>query len=559
MRSYTFDFETTTNPEDCRVWAYGVYSIDDDRYITDGNSIEGFIEWCECAANCKGYFHNLGFDGVFIMDYLLKNGWLWVESKQKATDKTFTTLISDMNQVYQIVLYFTKTRYVTIQDSLKIIPLSVEAMAKAYGLEIRKGSIDYDEHREPGHEITDDERAYLVNDVAIVAKSLRTFFEQKLTKMTAGSNALFDYKRRLGGHRKFRNVFPRLSEEEDAFIRKAYRGGFTYVNPKFQGRDVGEGIVFDVNSLYPSVMAACDGQFLPYGKPVWFDGVPQPTERHPLWIACVLCSFKGRKEHIPCLQLKGNMMFKQTEYVEDSQGRVCITVTNVDWELMNKQYHVWDVEFIGGYMFHASPHMFQDYVCKWVDIKNQATISGNGGLRSLAKLMLNSLYGKFATRTTVKSRKPVLVDGVVHYVDLEPEQRDGVYLPCGVFITSYARYKTITSAQSVYDRFIYADTDSLHLVGTEIPDCLDVDPVRLGAWKHESTFDHGKFLRAKTYVEHEVGADELTVHVAGLPSRCHENVTLENFEFGTVYEGNLTARKVPGGVVLYEGTKEIRR
>ena len=56
-----------------------------------------------------------------------------------------------------------------------------------------------------------------------------------------------------------------------------------------------------------------------------------------------------------------------------------------------------------------------------------------------------------------------------------------------------------------------------------------------------------------------MGADELTVHVAGLPSRCHENVTLENFEFGTVYEGNLTARKVPGGVVLYEGTKEIRR
>lgn len=105
----------------------------------------------------------------------------------------------------------------------------------------------------------------------------------------------------------------------------------------------------------------------------------------------------------------------------------------------------------------------------------------------------------------------------MHYVNLEPEQRDGVYLPCGVFITSYARYKTITSAQSVYDRFIYADTDSLHLVGTEIPDCLDVDPVRLGAWKHESTFDHGKFLRAKTYVEHEVGADELTVHVAGLP------------------------------------------
>lgn len=560
LKAYTCDFETTTDPDDCRVWAYGVYSIDDDRMVTYGNCIEDFITWMECAANCKCYFHNLGFDGVFLMDWMLKNGWLNIKSRNQATDKTFTALISDMNQVYSLTLYFTKHRYVTIYDSLKVIPLSVAKIAKAYGLEIMKGSIDYEAYREPGHKLTEVELAYLENDVAIVAKALRIYHNQKLTKMTAGSNALYDYKKILGGHKRFRQAFPLLDEEQDAFIRKAYRGGFTYVNPKYQGYDVGDGIVFDVNSLYPSVMAACDGQILPYREPVWFDGEYVQDDKYPLWIALVTVSFKVKPDHIPCLQLKGNFRFKQTEYIEDSGGEVSICITNVDWELIQQQYEIEYANFFGGYKFKASMFQFKQYVEKWVEVKNTATVEGNDGLRSVAKLMLNSLYGKLATRMEVRGRHPELDDdGVVRYIDDEPEIRDPVYLPAGVFITSYARYKTITSAQSVYDRFIYADTDSLHLVGTEIPDNLDVDPVRLGAWKHESTFNHGKFLRAKTYVEHEVGADHLTVHVAGLPARCHEHVTIDNFEFGAVYEGNLTHRKVPGGVVLVDGTKEIRR
>ena len=528
--------------------------------VAYGNCIEDFLTWLECASNCKCYFHNLGFDGTFLMDWLMKNGWLWVEDRSRASDKTFTCTISDMNQVYQLTLFFTRTRYATIQDSLKIIPLSVASMAKAYGLEIRKGSIDYDEYRAPGHELTDEELAYLENDVAIVAKAMRAYLDQKLTKMTAGSNALYDYKQILGGHKAFRNVFPLLEQKEDEFIRKAYRGGFTYVNPKYQGYDVGEGIVLDVNSLYPSVMAACDGQLLPYGKPLWFDGEPEPTERRPLWVALVLCRFKIKAGHIPCVQMKGNNRFVQTEYVEDSGERVAITITNVDWELMQQQYHLAEVEFVGGYSFHANDSQFADYVEKWNDVKVRAAEEGNQGMRSVAKLMLNSLYGKFATRTKVRGRHPVLdEEGVVRYVDDAEEERDPVYLPVGVFITSYARYKTITSAQSVYDRFIYADTDSLHLVGTDVPEELDVDPYRLGAWKHESTFESGKFLRAKTYVEKEVGSEKLTVHVAGLPSRCHEHVTLDNFELGAVYEGNLVQKRVPGGIVLVEGTKELRR
>lgn len=557
MRAFTADFETTTDPEDCRVWAYAVCPIDGTYEVEYGNSIEGFIDWCEVMGECNVYFHNLKFDGAFIMTHLEETGWTWVKSREEAEPLCYTTVISDMNQVYCITLYHERGKTV-IYDSLKIIPLSIEDMAKAYGLPILKGKIDYDEYRAPGHILSEEEKSYISNDVRIDAMAMKIMLNEGMNRMTAGSNALATYKRMMGGSRMFRKLFPELDCEQDAFIRKAYRGGFTYVNPKFKGRKLGEGIVLDVNSLYPSVMRSCDGQLLPYGMPVWFDGVPPHDARYPLWVASVTCKFDVKPDHIPSVQLKGNWRFGNTEYVEHSGGEVTMTLTNVDWKLMNEQYDVRVFDWNGGYMFKGGDWLFRNYVDHWNEQKVKAGEEGNAGMRQLAKLQLNSLYGKFATRTEVRSRRPVLHDGVLHYVDLEPEQRPPVYLPVGVFVTAHARYKTVTSAQAVYGRFAYADTDSLHLVGTEIPDTLDVDAFRLGAWKHESTFDEAKFLRAKCYVEHEVGADSLTVHVAGMPDRCHSQVDIDTFDFGARYEGKLYQKRVKGGIVLVEGDMEIR-
>lgn len=558
MRAYTADFETTTDLDDCRVWAFAVCEIDNPDNVEYGKDLTEFMQWCEEHANSQLYFHNLGFDGYFIIDWLERNNWLWVDSNKSMTDFTYTALISDANQLYCITLNFSKGFRIKIYDSLKIVPLSIGAMAKAYNLPILKGDIDYTAYREVGYEMTEHEREYIKHDVQIAAMVMKSFLDEGLTKMTAGSNALFNYKKMLGGARKFRRMYPVLENEQDEFIRQAYRGGFTYVNPKFAGKKIDSGIVFDVNSLYPSVMASCDGQFLPHGLPMWFDGAPKSDDRFNLWVACVTCSFKIKQDHIPCIQLKKNLRFKPTEYLESSDGIVTFMVTNVDWDLISQQYDLKHVQWNGGYAFQSDNWMFQEYVNHWIEQKNQATREGNAGKRQIAKLMLNSLYGKFATRTTVTSRRPMLVDDVVRYVDLDPEERDPVYLPVGVFITAYARYKTITSAQKVYDRFIYADTDSLHLVGTDIPDEIDVDDVELGKWKHESTFMEAKFLRAKCYVEHEEGKEGLTVHVAGMPARCHDGVTIDNFEFGAEYDGKLYTKRVKGGIVLVEDKMVIR-
>ena len=478
LKFYTADFETTTDANDCRVWAYCICDVDNPDILYFGNSIEDFIEWCCKNPRSRLYFHNLGFDGSFIIDFLERNGWEWVDKKIDYKKKTYSTLISDMNLVYSISLHLNKNDNVVFYDSYKIIPLSVKDMAKAYKLDIQKESLDYESYREIGHELTEDEKFYISHDVQIVAKVLKMFLDNKLDKMTAGSNALSNYKGSVGGVKTFRRIFPSLSIVEDTFIRDAYRGGFTYVNPKYACQEVKDGIVLDVNSLYPSVMWGTDGQLLPYGEPEWFDGEYNESykDRFPLWIASITCYFKIKPNHIPCLQLKHNHMFSPNEYIEDSKTAITICITNVDWELMQQQYIIDGVVWHGGYMFRADNIFFRPYIDYWIEIKNTATIEGNAGQRQIAKLMLNSLYGKFATRLTVVSRRPMMINDVIRYVDLDEEEKEGVYLPVGVFVTSYARYKTITSAQSVYDRFLYADTDSLHLLGTDMPN-LDIDNV----------------------------------------------------------------------------------
>lgn len=124
------------------------------------------------------------------------------------------------------------------------------------------------------------------------------------------------------------------------------------------------------------------------------------------------------------------------------------------------------------------------------------------------------------------------------------------------FITAYARDKTIRAAQSVYDRFIYADTDSLKLIGYEVPEGLEIHPTHLGAWKDEGDFTNSAFIRAKTYMMTVDGKDKVTC--AGMPDNCKALVNYENFHSGSTFNGKLVPRRYRGGVILEETTFTIK-
>lgn len=164
--------------------------------------------------------------GEFIISYLLNNGYEHIKNKKDRKDKTFTTLISDMGMFYSIEVYFkvgNKTvNKVKFIDSLKIIPFSVDQVAKSFNLEISKLSIDYNLKREKDHILTEEEKAYIKNDVLIMAKALNVLFKQKLTKMTQGANALQNFKDIITKTR-FEHYFPSLDPLADKDIRKAYK------------------------------------------------------------------------------------------------------------------------------------------------------------------------------------------------------------------------------------------------------------------------------------------------------------------------------------------------
>lgn len=113
-----------------------------------------------------------------------------------------------------------------------------------------------------GHILTDAEKEYIKNDVKIVAEALEVIFNDNLTKMTQGANALHDYKEIISKS-KFNHFFPILDKNVDKDLRQSYKGGFTYLNPIYKEKNVENVNILDVNSLYPSVMYE---KLLPYRR-----------------------------------------------------------------------------------------------------------------------------------------------------------------------------------------------------------------------------------------------------------------------------------------------------
>lgn len=561
---YVADFETTTDIDDCRVWAWCCCGVDDVDSTHYGNDIDTFLSHCEETGGVY-YFHNLAFDGEFILNRLLHLGYV---QSSKLSTRTFKTLISNTGKFYEIEVCFLKPgkkkmRKVVYKDSLKKLPMPVAEIARAFNLPIRKLDLDYEGKREVGHELTPHEIDYITNDVKIVAMALKQQFDKGLTRLTAGSDALGWYRSGIGNS-NWNKLYPKLTLEMDTLIRKAYKGGFTYADPRYQAdsqhpdRVQGAGNVYDVNSMYPSVMRY---KPLPIGVPLYFRGRYKQNDQYPLYIQFLCAHCKLKPNRIPMLQIKKNPYFIGTEYLTDTEVYVDLALTSVDLDLLADHYDIDVLSYDGGFMFMQQTGLFNDYVDHWMGVKATST----GGARQLAKLMLNSLYGKFATNPDVTPKIPFLAaDGSTKYKLGDADTRDPVYTAMGAFITAWARDKIVRSAQAVYERFMYCDTDSIHVLGTEPVEGIEVHPTKLGAWKHESTFSSAKYVRQKTYMERVVKVGKvvegeyrmvecepfLDVKCAGLPSELKEKVTFDNFKRGLRLYGKLRPKHVNGGIVL---------
>ena len=573
---YACDFETRNEEDNCSVWHWGYAEVGNIDNWNWGIDIESFMEWCS-KINDTIYFHNLKFDGNFIVSWLLRNGCTH-NNEKKHKEKTFKTLINKMGVWYSIEICWSVKRnrkiVTKMYDSFKKLPFKLERIAIDLNLPLLKGEIDYNKKRPIGYHPTEDEIAYLRNDVQILALAMEIQYEENLQKMTIGSDCLNTYKEMLGngdvkkGEKKYRKLFPVLDKHIDKVIRESYRGGWCYVNPKYKNILLKCGIILDVNSEYPWAMRE---NLMPYGVPMYFKGEYTPNKIYPLFIQQLECSFEIKKDHLPMIQIKNKPLhFKGNEYLTSSKGlRVQLSLTSVDLQLFFDHYEVINPKFIGGFMFKGAYGLYSDYIDHFMNDKIKYKDVPSKKLK--AKLLLNNLYGKMGTSIDVTSRIPMLDENEVVRLRVgEPEESDPQYVATAVFTTSYARNLIIRTSQANYDRFVYCDTDSMHLLGKEIPSEMIennmIDKTALGKFDSEHTFVKAKYLFQKTYIYEAITYDkqgnetgtETIVKGAGMTDEVKKHLNFDNFEPGVKVPGLKKSKTVRGGVVITDKIFTLR-
>lgn len=453
-----------------------------------------------------------------------------------------------------------------------------------------------------------------------------------------------DYFMGFNDLREYKQFYPNIYEytisdkygcnNAGEYILKAYAGGWCYVVPQKTNKIFTEGVTADVNSLYPSMMHSMSGNRYPIGLPTFWTGdIPNEAKGdNKFYYVRIKTRFYLRKGKLPFIRIRGNSLYNSRESLESSDivikkdmkdkdgkirhkkgehisewvddngelhdTRITMTLTWNEYELFKEHYRLVDCEILDGCYFNAVVGLFDAYINKYAEIKQNST----GAMRTLAKLFLNNLYGRLAATTNSSFNVAELApDGVVDFHTIEEHDKTPGYLPCGAAITSYARCFTIRAAQMNFygsDKrgFIYADTDSIHCdLKPEEMKGIPVHDTKFCHWKLESYWDKAVFVRQKTYIEHVTHEDgkpvehpyynikcagmgktpKLLVNLAlekALPKEnerglnwkdsytefVEKGMTLNDFKIGLKVPGNLKQKRIPGGVLLVEQTYEMR-
>lgn len=612
QRFFVADFETTSPKSgeekdftETEVWGAGITEVgsDSEEQVKLFGSIRDFFDYCKTIEGKKPiiFFHNLKFDGVFIIDYLLRYMHFTISSNPfKQERNEFYAMISKDGTYYSIRVNFQGKNF-EFRDSLKLLPFKVEEIAKQLGTKHQKlvGSIDYRADRKltwecrggkwfKHYEMNETEKRYLTNDILVMSEALEMIRPYGLLNyLTIASCCLDDFKKRVSSD-KFYEWFVNLGEL-DAEFRKAYHGGWCFVKNPGQEHNC-HGYVYDVNSLYPYAMSGVDNHYFPCGKPVHFKGEDFFKFQNNCYFIKVRVDFQIKPDHLPFIQVKDSF-YQENKYLTDTlddEGyphMLEFVFTRPDFELFLEQYDIIDIQYIEGWAFVAKLGIFDTYINYWYDIKKNAK---NKVERQIAKLHLNSLYGKLCVNPVGFSHIPYLDEYEKLQFDTVEESRKPIDVAVGAFVTSYARCYTIRAAQANYNTFQYADTDSIHLTG----EAKDIRVGKeLGEWKLETEFSKAKFARQKTYIEKTIKEDGEDVEpywnikACGCPDEPKERMLfkvdlfepltkdtngviindrrsdeefMKRFDVGLVESGKLQQKRIKGGVILIDSTFEIK-
>ena len=414
---------------------------------------------------------------------------------------------------------------------------------------------NYDIMRYPDTPLSEQELAYITNDVAGMVEAYRAEMERdgdNLYKipLTSTGYVRADSKRAMRNSGKVvENILP----DYDIYkiLRKAFRGGNTHANRYYSGMVLENVKSADRSSSYPDVICNCK---FPMTK---FREIINPD----IWK--VEKMMKDRRALVFTILLHDVELsdpYNGFPYISVAKCAACVrsgndngrvlnadfiemTVTDIDWRIIKKQYEFSDVQVAKAYWSHYG-YLPRALIVNTIDYYTKKTslkgVDGQQLLYDKSKNLLNGIYGMMA-------QDPVKQDIIYHEGtgeftedDAPPESLLAEFskhaflaYQWGVWITAWARLRLQEGIDLCGHNCVYVDTDSCKYLGevdwtaynrkrvraSAQSGAYAIDPHGkrhyMGVFEDEEPYTKFKTLGAKKYVfEHADG--KLQVTIAGV-------------------------------------------
>lgn len=320
--------------------------------------------------------------------------------------------------------------------------------------------------------------------------------------------------------------------EVEEFIRASYYGGRVEV---FKPLLDHKGFHYDVNSLYP---AQFDLNY-PVGAPEYYNEPQLAKYYFERWLDDKIglgfcsCSVFIPEQDIPPLPCKmGKLVFPC--------GHVYGTWTFEELEYAIKNCGVEIKEFYEVAFFPQTYPVFKRFKDAFYQMKEQATIDENESLRTLAKLILNVMYGYTGmTRDDKTQLRPFedykkysdirFADSSLGFIEI-PADINAEYIQVQIasYVTSRSRLVLLDALREVSTRgnVYYCDTDSI-ICDVPLPP-EKIHPTKLGYWDLESEPESAIMLRPKVYAE--LYPSRTNVKFKGVTKETQKTFTFDDYK-----------------------------
>ena len=502
--------------KDAKAFVYSVATFnrdfdpitEQDKGYEQWHSFKGFFDGMKAKdTDSKKSFHflvhNLGYDGNFIIYWALSNELTQVPAKDTLENYQFSVL-QKAGTIYLIRLIYKGTKFV-FEDTYSKAPYKLQKLGEIVGYPFKhKGVDDSFDYLKPRntYDLTKEEEEYIIDDVcalALVADKLYTGMYLTIGATAWNdfiSNADFTKDAANSRLKKWRwsNRFPNVVSE--SIMGHQYIGGFCDLIDAEPDKVYEKQIhMYDINSMYPYVMIGDKGA-MPSGNPFEEEYVEgKDYTKDPLYAYFFEIEFQIRYSYINYYIAK----HPRTLYETHTDVIIPQLVS-----ILKRCYDFRHFKITKVYRYRKAYGVYTEYVKRHYPEKAYAS---DEVTRTLAKLLLNNLYGKTAQKRLSKSTfYRINSEGVLTTTHHDEEINTNAYHPHALTITQRARvllFMVIFILQDAGYKVYYVDTDSIKTDAD--PDTFQaligrLDPIKLGYWKYEGVASKSVFLCAKKYL-----------------------------------------------------------